>query len=253
MFKNFLTFVFFFIVIQTNVEAQLHLKPEAQLHQSAVAQFHVVIDPGHGGTDSGTRRDSFVESKIVLAIAEKIKTELLSNASLKITLTRQTDSNLSLTQRVQLANDLNADIFISLHANSSRSTQVSGLEFYFAAQPQVLNSAQSATHLVKPSDVIEKIKKDLILLGKNKSSLEFSRQAQIQNPDKKSVIRRAPFYVIENTLMPAVLIEVGFISNRREAKKLATPEYQSEIASLLAKSILSYKEKGDKKVSLNEK
>ena len=76
---------------------------------------------------------------------------------------------------------------------------------------------------------------------------------QDQNPDKKSVIRRAPFYVIENTTMPAILIEVGFISNRREAKKLATPEYQSEIASLLTKSILSYKEKSDKKVSLIEK
>ncbi len=217
------------------------------------AEFHIVIDPGHGGSDTGARRDSFIESKIVLAIAEKVKSNLEKNPEMKVTLTRQTNSNLNLVQRVKIANDLQANLFISLHANSSRSTQVTGLEFYFAAQPRLLNQSNPQTHLSGSTEIIEKIKKDLVLLGKNKSSLEFSKQAQIQNPDKKSVIRRAPFYVIENTSMPAVLIEVGFISNRREAKQLATPEYQSEIALLLANSILSYKEKGDKKVDVIEK
>lgn len=225
------------------------------LFQSASASFHVVIDPGHGGTDIGASRDSFVESKIVLAIAEKIKASLKENAVtadvIETTLTRETDSNLSLQQRVRVANELNADLFVSLHANSSTSAQVSGFEFYFAS-----NQAQVETekvHSTKPLAIIEKIKSDLITLGRQKQSLAFSQQMQQESNDKKSVIRRAPFYVIENTAMPAVLIEVGFISNRREAKKLSTPEYQSEIATLLTKSILSYKEKSDKKLSLNEK
>jgi N-acetylmuramoyl-L-alanine amidase len=224
---------------------------------NAFAAFHIIIDPGHGGTDLGTSRDSFIESQIVLAIAEKTKNILAKKAKpeeLKITLTRQTDSNLTLQQRVQLANDLNADLFLSLHANSSLSKQVTGFEFYFAA-PQSLppSSTSTSQNILSQNEIIEKIKNDLVQLGKQKSSLEFSKQTQEQIADQKSVIRRAPFYVIENTNMPAVLIEVGFISNRREAKKLAKPEYQSEIAILLANSILSYKEKSDKKLSVNEK
>lgn len=203
--------------------------------------FHVILDPGHGGSDFGATQDSFVESKIVLSIAEKLKADL-EKQSIQVSLTREADSHLSLQQRVQMANALNADLFLSLHANWSRSKQVSGFEFYFAAQnsyPERLKRTGSE----QPPAVIEAIKADLSLLGRQKQSLEFSQKTQLQIEDQKSVIRRAPFYVIENTLMPAVLIEVGFISNRREAKKLASPEYQSEIAQLLTKSILSYKDK----------
>lgn len=225
---------------------------------NAFAEFRVIIDPGHGGSDLGATRDSFIESKIVLSIADKLKAEL-EKENVEVVLTRENDSHLSLQQRVHMANEKEADLFLSLHANWSRSTQVSGFEFYFASQQnQIRNS--SAVHLSKPTDIVEKIKSDLTLLGRQKLSLEFSQQAQQQVADQKSVIRRAPFYVIENTTMPAVLIEVGFISNRREAKKLASPEYQSEIADLLTKSVLSYKqkstshkEKSDKKLSLNEK
>ncbi len=222
------------------------------------AQFRVIIDPGHGGSDLGATRDSFVESKIVLSIANKLKHELESE-NVEVILTRDNDLHLSLQQRVQLANEKKADLFLSLHANWSGSTQVSGFEFYFASH-QKKSQLANESHLAKPAEIIEKIKSDLTLLGRQKLSLDFSLQAQQQIADQKSVIRRAPFYVIENTTMPAVLIEVGFISNRREAKKLASPEYQSEIASLLAKSVLSYKqkstplkEKSDKKLSLNEK
>lgn len=222
------------------------------------AQFRVMIDPGHGGSDLGATHDSFIESKIVLSIADKLKSEL-ENENIEVVLTRENDFHLSLQQRVQMANEKKADLFLSLHANWSRSTQVSGFEFYFASQQSQTDNF-SKTHLSKPNDIVEKIKSDLTLLGRQKLSLDFSQQAQQQVADQKSVIRRAPFYVIENTTMPAVLIEVGFISNRREAKKLASPEYQSEIASLLKKSVLSYKqkatsykEKSDKKLSLNEK
>ncbi len=219
---------------------------------TAAANFKVILDPGHGGSDGGAHRDSFIESKIVLQIAEKMKTELEAR-NIEVTLTRQTDTNLSLSQRVQVANDLQADLFVSLHANWSRSSTVNGFEFYFSSQNSSPATNQSEGHLTERGAIVEKIKKDLTLLARQKLSLEFSQQTQNQIPDKKSVIRRAPFYVIENTAMPAVLIEVGFISNRREAKQLASPEYQTEIAGLLTKSILSYKEKSDKKVSLNER
>ncbi|MBC7420033.1 MAG: N-acetylmuramoyl-L-alanine amidase [Bdellovibrio sp.] len=221
------------------------------LFSSTAFAFHVVLDPGHGGVDLGTSRDSFVESKIVYQIAELVKNNLEKNKSITATLTRSQTQGLSLQNRVDLANKLDADLFLSLHANSSQSLQVSGMEFYFGSPQFTKAVSKTKTSSEKSNAVIEKIKQDLVQFGKMKSSLEFSKDIQ-QTTDQKSVIRRAPFYVIENTSMPSVLVEVGFISNRREARKLATPEYQAEIANLLTLSILKYKEKSDKNSGVNE-
>ena len=214
------------------------------------AQFSVILDPGHGGSDLGASRDTFIESKIVLQIAEKIKTELEAH-QITVYLTRGTDSNLSLQHRVDIANQLQADLFISLHANWSRSTSVNGLEFYFSSQNPASHRGLTHSPEVRSEDVIEKIIADLTLLSRQKLSLEFSQQTQAQNPDKKSVIRRAPFYVIENTEMPAVLVEVGFISNQREARKLVTPEYQDELARALSAAIHDYKTQFSNKTVTN--
>ncbi|MBC7743258.1 MAG: N-acetylmuramoyl-L-alanine amidase [Bdellovibrionaceae bacterium] len=218
--------------------------------------FHVVIDPGHGGVDGGTARDSFIESDIVFKIAELVKTNLEKSSPVRVSLTRSAHEGLSLLQRVNVANELHADLFMSLHANSSNSDAVSGMEFYFSAPPRSVPAVISHQN---SNSIVQKIKEDLVQFGKIKSSLEFSKNIQ-QTTDQKSVIRRAPFYVIENTTMPSVLVEVGFISNRREARKLASPAYQAEIAELLAAAILkyqtkyeqNYKEKSDKNTALVE-
>ncbi len=212
---------------------------------SVSTAFHIVIDPGHGGVDLGTSRDTFIEAKIVYQIAQKVKAQLEKDPEVKATLTRAETQGLSLVNRVALANRLEADLFISLHANSSDSQQVSGMEFYFSSPTPAkrISLKPGPTELVEvTSPIVEKIKSDLIQFGKMKSSLDFSKEIQ-QTTDQKSVIRRAPFYVIENTSMPSVLVEVGFISNRREAKKLSTPTYQAEIANLLTLAILNYKVK----------
>lgn len=257
--------------------------------QKADCAFHVIIDPGHGGNDLGAHQSSFIESKIVLQIAEKIKKNIESSTHFKddkITLTREKESLfLSLENRVDIANEAQADLFISLHANWSTSSKVSGIEFYFPTDEYMLSQHHRVSHrnpqnvnsddlrissqlksanpilfipekkdsLLSSQDIIKKITSDLHLLSKKKRSLEFSKKTQELSKDKKSVIRRAPFYVIENTNMPAVLVEVGFISNRREAKKLSSPEYQTEIASILTQSILEFKEKSDKKDRVIEK
>lgn len=216
-----------------------------------LAQFKIVIDPGHGGVDAGATRDSFSEADIVYKIAEKIKEQLNQKKDIEAVLTRTEHKGISLQQRVHIANELKADLFLSLHANSSNSSQVSGMEFYFSS-PQIKKPLMIKTD-TSAENIVEKIKEDLVEFGKLKSSLELSRLIQNNTQDQKSVIRRAPFYVIENTSMPAVLVEVGFISNRREAKKLATESYQLEIAKLLTLAILDYKEKSDKTVSMTEK
>lgn len=263
--KNITFYIGFFLLV-TSQFATAQTPP-----LKATSAFRVVIDPGHGGTDLGTSRDSFIEAKIVYDISLKIYHQLMNQNKLSskqglpnidVQLTRSPSQGLSLEERANLANKTQADLFISLHANSSNSKSVSGMEFYFGTDKPLPyrrkhlhkpDTRQLASiNQNKPKTVVEKIKSDLVLFGKLKRSLEFSQDTQKQTADKKSVIRRAPFYVIENTLMPSVLIEVGFISNRREAKKLASSAYQNEIAQLLTQAILRYKEKSDKKLALIE-
>ena len=221
--------------------------------------FHIVLDPGHGGSDLGATRDSFIESKIVFQITQKIKANLDQQKNIITTLTRNKVQGLSLKDRVQIANDLKADLFVSLHANTSNSESVRGMEFYFNSPNASGNLRQSVTknHFPTSSEVIEKIKNDFQFYDKTERSLRLAKslktaqeqKSSITGADKsmiKSTIKRAPFHVIENTTMPAALVELGFISNRREAKKLTTENYQTEIAGLLTAAILEYKEKSDK-------
>src|SRR3989344_2006764 len=86
---------------------------------SAEDSFHIIIDPGHGGQDFGAVRDSFVEAKIVLQIAQKVKINLDQQKNITTTLTRSNDAGLSLRNRVLFANESKADLFVSLHANTS--------------------------------------------------------------------------------------------------------------------------------------
>ncbi len=230
---------------------------------AAAFAFVVVIDPGHGGVDGGTSRGTFKESTIVFEIAEKIQKKLTENSEIQVFLTRGAARGISLEDRVRVAKQKNADLFLSLHANSSTSARVNGMEYYFSAK-------QPATVLLKqqPSDnanlqIVDVIKKDLIDFGKTKQSLDFSKKIQAaaktflnlesfgSHRTATSKIRRAPFYVIENTEMPAVLVEVGFISNQREARKLVTPEYQDELARALSAAIHDYKAQFSNKTVTN--
>ncbi len=219
--------------------------------------FTVVIDPGHGGIDGGASRGSFIEANIVYQIAEKVEMQLKKISDVKVFLTRTLSKGKSLQDRVQFADLNEADLFLSLHANSSPSNQVSGMEYYFNIKKSgaVLLKSKPVEKKIEGAELlIETVKKDLVEFGKTKSSLDLSQQIQTawksQNAGKselqQSKIRRAPFYVIENTSMPSVLVEVGFISNQREARKLVSAEYQDELAHALTAAIVNYKEKSDK-------
>lgn len=221
----------------------------------AETPYRVVIDPGHGGSDLGAVRDSFVESKIALSVAEKVKTYLDQKKYIVSILTRNSDKTLSLQDRVDIASKMNADLFISLHANSSPAKSVSGMEFYFNSpqktkKASISNRAEPATD---KNEVIARIKQDFLEDAKTEKSLVLTQTIQqnvSQDDEQRSVIRRAPFYVIEHTTMPAALIELGFISNRRDAKRLVSEDYQNKMSQLIADAIEHYyelsKEKSDK-------
>ena len=160
-----------------------------------------------------------------------------------------------------MAHDLKADLFISLHANSSNSSSAVGLEFYFnspkaqglTARPEPYRSNPRSNP--GPEEVLTRIRSDFQLYEKTEKSLLLSHtmQKKTAEQEQKGVIKRAPFFVIDHTDMPSVLVELGFITNRREARKLSSEEYQNTMARLLTSAIVEFKEKSDKNLALDEK
>lgn len=193
--------------------------------------FEIIIDPGHGGQDQGARYYGKKESEIVLSIAEKIKNELEKNTDqYQVKLTRNTNQFLPLEKRITQGNNLEKSLIISLHANSSTDKRITGTEIYFQTDKKQKQNL----------DEVESIKQDLYQLGRRQLSLMLAQDLKVQNIHSKTVLKRADFYVIENSTTPALLIEIGFLSNEIEAKNLSHPDYQLEIAQKIARGITDY-------------
>lgn len=177
---------------------------------TAPANSTIVLDAGHGGSDPGAMRGHDREKEITLAIAKKTR-DYLKQKGVKVHMTRDGDETVSLADRVALTNKVNPDAFLSVHINSLESTSdIHGIETYYQT-PQSLRLANQ-------------IHKSLV--------------SGLKAPDRK--VRKARFYVVNRTSVPAVLAEVGFITHKDERKKLVTNEYQSEIAGALARGVLLY-------------
>lgn len=230
------------------------------LHAHAL---QVMIDPGHGGIDSGTSHSGVQEKDLTLKVAGYLQTLLGDNPQFSVQMTREKDQHLSLQERVKKAEKANSDLFISLHANSNPDTRVKGTELYFQNslppdeeslmladqenQAEKTHSPSKATDASeapsKKGDILA-IVDDLHRQYRAKSSLKMT---QLLAADwSHTAIRQAPFYVVSKTTMPSVLVEVGFLSHPEESKKLNTPKYQQEIAQKIYKAVLQYKEMMDK-------
>lgn len=237
--------------------------------QAQEKPFTVVLDPGHGGKDTGTtgtkRYKSKFEKDIVLAVAlevEKIMENELPNA--KVILTRKEDVFIELKKRGEIANKANADLFISIHANAA-SYKAKGTETY------VLGVHRNKTNLA-----VAKRENDVILLEEDyekhysydphspasiisltlmqEDYLDQSiRMAKIMENSFKNVgkrkirgVKQAGFVVLHQTFMPSVLIEIGFLSNKNEEDFLRKKSGQKKIAQSIVSGIKKYKEESDK-------
>jgi N-acetylmuramoyl-L-alanine amidase len=230
----------------------------------AAFALQVMIDPGHGGIDTGTAHSGVQEKDLVLKIANYLQVLLRDNPIYTVDMTRTADQHVALSERVKKAESAQADLFISLHANSNPSTRVKGMELYFQNslppdEESVLLAAQenhnersttlaTMTAPSKKSDVLA-IVEDLHRQYRAKSSLAMtqllSQTWKETEPTAHAAIKQAPFYVVSKTSMPSVLIEVGFLSHPQESQKLASPKYQQEIAQKIYKAIGHYKEMMD--------
>lgn len=227
-----------------------------------------MLDPGHGGIDTGAVRGSAKEAELVLKVAQQLKKILEGDPQFKVTITRTTDKNISLPLRVQLAEKAKADIFVSLHANAAEDQRAKGVEFFFQnnLQPDeeslflasqenqmIINSKEihdisGGDDLSKKGDVAA-ILEDLQRQNRMKQSLRLTQTlTHVWDSDANAApatIKQAPFYVVSKTSMPSVLIEIGFLTNPREAKMLLSADYQNNLAQKIYSALVSYKEKMD--------
>ena len=227
-----------------------------------------MLDPGHGGVDTGAVHSNIKEADLVLKVANKLKTLLETDPSFNVTMTRTQDKALSLPERVKYAETVKADLFVSLHANAASDQRARGVEFFFqnnlppdeeslylaSQENQALlhtrevTEGGSSAELSKKGDIAAIIE-DLHRQSRITSSLRLTQTLtsvwENDTAASQATIKQAPFYVISKTSMPSVLIEVGFLTNPREAKRLVSTDYQKDLAQKIYKALLSYKEKVD--------
>ena len=185
-----------------------------QLPKVKQNKFSVVIDPGHGGPDPGAIGINGIRETDVVLEVSKIVKKLLSEKGVKVSLTRKNEVDLDLPPRVSFANNIDADIFVSIHANASRGKRrdINGLEtFYFRGWKGRL--------------LAKRIQKQILTVSPG-------------SPDRG--VKQGRFYVIKNTKMPAVLVEVGFLTGRLDARRLEKNGHRKRLAYAIAKGILEY-------------
>jgi N-acetylmuramoyl-L-alanine amidase len=217
--------------------------------------FTVVIDPGHGGHDPGAIGPRGVAEKtVVLRIAKELR--LLLRQALpqaRVLLTREQDVFIPLRKRAAMANTAKADLFLSIHANSSPQPQASGIETWylsFAAneRAQQLAARENQTAAVKLSE-IDRILRDLRETDRINESAAFAgvmQAALVKHLGARysGVLDRgidgAPFVVLLHTAMPSILVEVAFISNPRDAGRLQSPPYQEALAQGIFRGVRQY-------------
>ncbi len=210
----------------------------------------IVIDPGHGGQDYGTSSSTGLhEKELVLDVSRRLATLLRQNLGAEVILTRGDDAFVSLEQRTILANEKKADLFISVHANSSPARSASGIEtFYlnFSASPGALEvasreNASSRKNVHDLSDLLQKI----ALNAKLDESREFANKVQNalvvgDKGNRNRGVKRAPFIVLIGADMPAILTEIGFVSNPAEEANLRRPDYRQKLAEQIFNGVAGY-------------
>lgn len=221
----------------------------------------VAIDAGHGGFDPGTETaDGIAEKTVALAIAQRLETALASRG-IGAELTRNDDSFLSLRERTEFANRAHADLFISIHLNSSPDWNTSGVETYYLNNTtdratirlaRIENGGDySAAGESNLNYILTNLRQDY--KAHESSSLARMIEAEVAASVDTTLgtrvkalgAKRGPFYVLVGAEMPSVLVECGFLSNSREAQLLIQPNYQAALADGIATAIMHYFNAGE--------
>jgi N-acetylmuramoyl-L-alanine amidase len=215
----------------------------------------VVLDPGHGGHDAGTHGPSgLTEKELVLDVSQRLAALLQDRLGSEVVLTRTDDTYVPLEGRTKIANEAKADLFLSIHANSSPVKSVTGVETYYlnfttsrsALDLAARENAPAESSIFDLKDVVEKI----ALKDKIDESREFASRLQTSlftltktsTPAKNRGIKKAPFVVLIGAQMPSVLAEIGFLTNSTDEALMRKTDHRQKIAEALYKGIAAYAE-----------
>lgn len=174
----------------------------------ALPRFLVILDAGHGGKDPGAQKNGVDEKNINLQVTYKLK-ELLEAQGVQVILTRTDDHFLELKERAELANQYDADLFVSVHCNSADTASASGFEVYYYENTHAKTCASAVLNSLKQSGAV-----------------------------KIRSVKSAGFYVLKYTKMPAILLELGFLTNEQEREALCHDDYQNLLAEYIAAGIM---------------
>jgi N-acetylmuramoyl-L-alanine amidase len=216
----------------------------------------IVIDAGHGGHDPGSiGRGGLQEKDLVLDVAQRVERMLRAELGAEVLMTRSTDVFVPLEERTAVANAKGADLFLSIHANSSRNSNARGIETYFlnfAKDPhaEAVAARENAISAATMKD-LQNLVKAITLNSKVDESRDFAasiqeamlggvREVVPQMPNRG--VRTAPFYVLIGANMPSILAEIAFVSNPEEEKLLRKDEHREKIAASLVGGVRAYLE-----------
>jgi N-acetylmuramoyl-L-alanine amidase len=214
----------------------------------------IVLDPGHGGKDPGAIANGLEEKDIVLKLAKQLKPILEKELGCEVLLTRTDDTYISLEERTAIANTQNADLFLSLHINAHSSSKVRGIETYYLnlstnADAMRVAARENSTSTHQMSD-LQDILSDILKNSKINESSRLAKQVHnsiltgLDNNAFGSIrnlgVKQAPFYVLIGAQMPAILLEIAFISNEEDARNLQSPDFIATLAHQITQGVRGY-------------
>ncbi len=214
----------------------------------------IVIDPGHGGDEPGARGEAGgLEKDVTLAVARRLQAMVESRLGMRVLLTRSSDQTVRLDERAAVANNNKADLFLSLHANASLQPTVAGAEVFYLSPTEYGEQAEQMADAEVPV---------LAVFGGGRRSIDLVRWelAQLAHLDDSTVLARtvaerlgtrvpmsdhalqqAPFHVLAGANMPAVLVEMGFMTNPEQERAMASGPFQNSVAQALFESIVRFR------------
>jgi len=236
------------------------IKPERYGEEIYVGGYQIkkiVIDPGHGGKDPGAiGKGGIREKDLVLDIAQRLK-RILRSQGYEVVMTRDSDEFIPLSRRSDIANRAKADLFVSIHANANRSRWIRGFEVYHPRDkseeviPKLVSDRDSLRllndlQISRSSQNAKSIVLDLIYTQNQADAVNLaqciSNSADRDLEVRARGVKAASFYVLRNTQIPAILIEIGYITNTKEAKYLKSDFYRRDVVDSIAKGIVNYKQ-----------
>ncbi len=224
----------------------------------------IVVDAGHGGNETGAKGPSgLLEKDVTLDVAKRIQAGLTKRLGVKVILTRDADRQVSLDDRTAVANHERADLFLSVHVNASLAKEARGAETYFLSYQATDDESRAIAALENNALGVESPPGNtglgLVLwdLAQSQYLAESSQLAETIQQNLNQALRiesrgikQAPFRVLMGATMPAVLVEIGFITNAEEEQKLKEDAYRDRIAGAIVDSVAAFKERAEKQLGL---